>query len=562
MTDNTEKLTKIDVPPTTLDKSMVEGKLANDKKISEDTTLITASLHESPKNVDKEGTPNTNKELEKDKPDAVKNDLGDNPSDNLRPDDDLIRELEEIEGVKKVDKDGDGLIAADDGNSGNMNEVLKSTATNSNGHTSSNISLSETKKTSDLLKDLESDSTGPESELEESTPKTNADKKEDENIVENLKDNPDNKETTVQDITDNAHVVSTTFPLKRKHSVELETDGTNKKANIELDEAKETVAEPIANKLNLVKNGEEPSTSETQKKESHKTSSADKDKVILMEVDDSYENVEQSNGSHTEEIREGKPSGTLEGAISSTSADLDEKITDSVSILNDDAVEVAVSSHERTKTTTQKVETPIETKETLLVDGKSPDVKAVALDTSTDLSAKHEDFVTSTEDEQHLPVSEQTTSNVVKKAASSKKVEKSTKIVTVSDRSEDKTHQSLSDSTCNVTEESSAKEADEKMEVDLNKTAESTEKVKISNKLLTNMMKNGSSTPNSNISSAVNTPTVFNSTPIQKQFEISSENVSKILDDQSHEKSENPIEITEDLLKSGTTTCTGKFLYY
>lgn len=49
------------------------------------------------------------------------------------------------------------------------------------------------------------------------------------------------------------------------------------------------------------------------------------------------------------------------------------------------------------------------------------------------------------------------------------------------------------------------------------------------NKLLTNLMKNGnSSTPNSNPASAAATPNVFNSTPIQRQFDISSENVSKI----------------------------------
>lgn len=60
---------------------------------------------------------------------------------------------------------------------------------------------------------------------------------------------------------------------------------------------------------------------------------------------------------------------------------------------------------------------------------------------------------------------------------------------------------------------------------ELNRTLEQ----QADNKAVTNlMMNNGSSTPNSNPVSAAATPNVFNSTPISKQFEISSENVSKI----------------------------------
>lgn len=78
---------------------------------------------------------------------------------------------------------------------------------------------------------------------------------------------------------------------------------------------------------------------------------------------------------------------------------------------------------------------------------------------------------------------------------------------------------------------------DGKVEV---KAEEIKETPKVENKPLTNLIKNGSSTPNPTPTPTTG-PTVFNSTPISKQFEISSENVSQIseVNENSHcEKSE------------------------
>lgn len=88
-------------------------------------------------------------------------------------------------------------------------------------------------------------------------------------------------------------------------------------------------------------------------------------------------------------------------------------------------------------------------------------------------------------------------------------------------------------------------DVDEKMDVDLDDTDAAaasgkdngTFGKKVENKHLTNMMNNGSSTPKSPASPAVSgSANVFNSTPIQKQFEVKSENVSKIDEHNACEK--------------------------
>lgn len=97
------------------------------------------------------------------------------------------------------------------------------------------------------------------------------------------------------------------------------------------------------------------------------------------------------------------------------------------------------------------------------------------------------------------------------------------------------------------------------VDTELNHTIDNANKAE--NKVLTNlMMNNGSSTPNSNPVSAAATPNVFNSTPISKQFEISSENVSKIDEHSgaglaSHNASSQEDIKTSDML----TTFSGKY---
>lgn len=181
-------------------------------------------------------------------------------------------------------------------------------------------------------------------------------------------------------------------------------------------------------------------------------------------------------------------------------------------------------------------------------------------------STSTDDIQSSPRIEEVSPTAEDNCTTVHQEAESSSTPSSKPEIVELKDEavtsSEDKP-----DASSNEADSSDAKALDEAepfidAPVELNHTLDSNNiNNKAENKLLTNlMMNNGSSTPNSNPVSAAATPNVFNSTPISKQFEISSENVSKIDEHSATGLTSHNASAQEDI-KTSDTTFSGKYHY-
>lgn len=170
---------------------------------------------------------------------------------------------------------------------------------------------------------------------------------------------------------------------------------------------------------------------------------------------------------------------------------------------------------------------------------------------------------TSTDNAQSIPAAEETLDNNCTSAVSKQEcIEVKDEDVTSSEDQPDASTNETDSSVVKDVKSTQEVEASHAVSSELNHTLEiepSTNKAE--NKVLTNlMMNNGSSTPNSNPVSAAATPNVFNSTPISKQFEISSENVSKIDEHSGAGLTSHNVSTQEDIKTSDLiTTYSGKY---
>lgn len=410
--------------------------------------------------------------------------------------DDLARELEEIEGSKKEE----------------------------NSHTEKTVSCPVTQKTSDLIKDLESEPSCIELTASKVT----------EHTSETVSSNPKPIDEEVDSTTENL--------LKRKPSEDNAPDGNvAKKLNAdELDDLKQPQInlELPTNSKTVYENilpSEEPST---------------------MEVDDPND-TDKDN-----EVEITLNAVQKEEAITSTSSEV-----------------VCIVASE-----TEIIE-PVNASDASVSGSTEDDSKSKAIELPEESVSSTEDLPSSADE-----VATKTSQPVVDKEADSSKVEDVTATVasiktaasTTMDKESTSTIQEIQMSDSTISMDSAAgdairkelrtatSDANNKIAEDLNASSDvpvaSTNgdgKKKPENKLLTNMMNNGgSSTPNSYPASPAaigGGSNVFNSTPIQKQFEVKSENVSKI---DEHSKTNITTDATDASKTSDALTSTGKFRNY
>lgn len=436
-------------------------------------------------------------------------------------DDNLINELEQMEGLKKE-------------------EVL---ASNASGTAQPPQPTSET---SDLLKDLEDEPVAIAEVAAES--KLDKAKIDGTNGNGSAADVDMGDGSVATDEVDRAQVDSTTeAKLKRKHSEEdlAVAGGMAKKQNTN-DSATENVI--VVEK----KSTEVPSTSEDNAKKLTETVATAK-----VELATAKENNTAS-----------KKNTEVDTAISSTSSELNKKNSKSA----------ATGSQSTGKKTSETV-----TKEQAKLVSECAAAKK-PVDVNMKAVPEIEEAVTSTDDDKNVDSTKKTSSlnkssseadssqgKTVATKKPSPKAEAAAATTTASKVATDKSvvkpdpklDSTTNDATANA--DVSIKEKSnvvEKMDVD-DDAADNTgdnadaKHLTVQKKTLTNMMNNGSSTPNSNNASTVATSSI-NITPIQKQqMELSAEdapsNVEKTVADDTAAESSEP---SEDIKTSDTT---GKF---
>lgn len=379
----------------------------------------------------------------------------------VQPDDDLLREMEEMEGDKKSSEEASPEEAAD-------REAVQ--------------------ETSDLLKELEND-VGESSEVAKDVQLHEeaecSEVTEPANVVEAAKESPDAScvDSTTEPALGSSEGPDAVLPSPKKPNpsasvsdLAVEVDAVDVPVNIATTSETAAPAEPAAL--------EEESP---------------------MDVDD-----EQPEPTVEEPIEKDE-------AISSTSSDEIREIP---------AIEI-------TEVNAEPNETPATNEEA---------ESAVA--TSQTTSEPKDEAVTSSEDLPDAPSNEadssETNADVPAKA-------------TIADDDDD----------MNATRPSDATATGDELNQTLDTESKPRNADKAENKVLTNMMNNGSSTPHSNPVSAAATPNVFNSTPISKQFEISSENVSKIDEHSGAGLASNNVSSQDDLKSSDVlTTFSGESLIF
>lgn len=402
-------------------------------------------------------------------------------------DDDLARELEEIEGSKKEENIQPEKIA----------------------------SCQATQKTSDLIKDLESDT----SSIELAAIKVNA------KTSETIASTPKLIDEVVDSTTENL--------IKRKHSADnLTLENDAKKLNID-----QPQTQP-----------EQPTNSKTL--DELKTPS---EEPTAMEVDQPNDAAEDKADDVT--------MGQKEEAITSTSSEV-LSIADSEAKVSDTEIVVTANASDASVSGSTEEDAP---KETIAIDTKTIELTEEPVSSTADLST--------TESSKSVVGKEADSSKASDVNATNKT---SAPIATTKDKESMETSTAQEDST--ITMDCVASDAIRKelrtatsgatidIDVDCNEsnvsaaTTNGDGNKKPENKLLTNMNNGGSSTPNSYPASPATIgggSNVFNSTPIQKQFEVKSENVSKI---DEHSKTNITEDATPDASKtSDALTTTGKF---
>lgn len=424
--------------------------------------------------------------------------------------DDLARELEEIEGSKKED----------------------------NTQTDKIESCPATQKTSDLIKDLESDASSTET----------AASKINEGASETVASTPKLIDEEVDSTTENL--------LKRKHSEDNAIDGN------------------VAKKLNMA---ELEDLKQPQMKSELPTNSKTVDENVAPSEEPSAMEVDDPNDADEDKVDDVTCNvGQKEEAITSTSSEVVCTVT---SVAKTSDPEIVEKANAPNASVSGSAEDEIKPRDANVADTKAIELPEEPVSSTEDLSPS-EDAV-ATEDIQTIVDKEAVSSKVEDVNATVASVKTAASIATTKDKEslESSTTQEVQMSDSTISMNSAASEAirkelrtarsdaTNKMDVDLNASSVSANTTngdgnkKPENKLLTNMMNNGgSSTPNSYPASPATIgggSNVFNSTPIQKQFEVKSENVSKI---DEHSKTNVTTDATPEVSKtSDALTSTGMF---